>query len=175
MVGGLSQLNYINMFHVQSLKPSFPPTTTHQTRNTHTHRHTHTSLTPQRHGRSVVPPSPCHPSNVTHFQKTHSQTHAHTHTHTNMLCIHISFLSIIADAMNNTSFIILLQVICNTWNRMQYAVYLHAPLTHSRSWAEAVTWHDVMSLETHATITHKAAGLKGEGVEIHQVLHYHSS
>lgn len=33
--------------------------------------------------------------------------------------------SLAVAAMNNTSFIILLQEICNTWNRMQYAVYFH--------------------------------------------------
>lgn len=37
------------------------------------------------------------------------------------------------EAMNNTSFIILLQEICNTWNRMQYAVYLHAWRTQGAS------------------------------------------
>lgn len=41
--------------------------------------------------------------------------------------------SITVEAMNNTYFIILLQVICNTWNRMQYAVYLHALWTQGAS------------------------------------------
>lgn len=41
--------------------------------------------------------------------------------------------SITVEAMNNTSFIILLQEICNTWNRMQYAVYLHARRTQGAS------------------------------------------
>lgn len=41
--------------------------------------------------------------------------------------VHFSSLpSITVAAMNNTYFTILLQEICNTWNRMQYAVYLHA-------------------------------------------------
>lgn len=40
---------------------------------------------------------------------------------------------ITVEAMNNTSFIILLQEICNTWNRMQYAVYLRAWRTQGAS------------------------------------------
>lgn len=48
--------------------------------------------------------------------------------------MHISsFPSVTVEAMNNTSFIILLQEICNTWNRMQYAVYLHAWQTQGAS------------------------------------------
>lgn len=42
-------------------------------------------------------------------------------------------LFVTVEAMNNTSFIILLQEICNTWNRMQYAVYLHAWRTQGAS------------------------------------------
>lgn len=48
--------------------------------------------------------------------------------------MHISSLpSVTVEAMNNASFIILLQEICNTWNRMQYAVYLHAWWTQGAS------------------------------------------
>lgn len=48
--------------------------------------------------------------------------------------MHISSLaSVTPEVMNNTSFIILLQEICNTWNRMQYAVYLHAERTQGAS------------------------------------------
>lgn len=48
--------------------------------------------------------------------------------------MHISSLpSLTVEAMNNTSFIILLQEICNTWNRMQYAVYLYTWQTQGAS------------------------------------------
>ena len=51
-------------------------------------------------------------------------THTCTYLHT-CLIVSIFHPALSREAMHNTSFIILLQEICNTWNRMQYAVYLH--------------------------------------------------
>lgn len=47
--------------------------------------------------------------------------------------VHISSSAIGVEVMNNTSFILLLQEICNTWNRMRYGVYLDAWRTQGAS------------------------------------------
>lgn len=89
-------------------------------------------------------PQTAHTTNTTPPAFDDTQRHNETFTHHQSSNVgflkhhtqpmHISFpLPSLVEAMNNTSFVILLQEICNTWNRMQYVVYLRAWRTQGAS------------------------------------------